>query len=94
MENIAVKPSITILSFEDKEKIHQAALRVLSEVGMKIFHDEALALLKDAGSHIDDDHQVKIPNRLVQDAIDNAPSNISIYDRRGNPAMDLSLIHI
>ena len=47
-----MRPTISFLSGEDKEKIHRAAFQILSEIGMKILQDEALALLKDAGCSV------------------------------------------
>jgi trimethylamine--corrinoid protein Co-methyltransferase len=84
-----LKPNLTFLSKEAKDKINQAALQILAEIGMVILHDEALAILQDAGCDVDDDHLVKIPESLVHQCLDSAPDNISVYDRLGNPAMEL-----
>ena len=89
MNDIALKPNLSFLSDADKNQIHQAALRILSEIGMKLFHDEALALLTDAGCIVGKDRIAKIPAKLVQETIDSAPGNIPIYDRESKPAMDL-----
>ena len=56
---------------------------------MEIFHDEALEILRNAGCSIENGQLVKIPETLVQQSIESAPDNIPIYDRLGNPAMDL-----
>jgi trimethylamine--corrinoid protein Co-methyltransferase len=82
-------PALTYLSGEDKKNIHQAVLRILSEIGMKIFHDEALALLKAAGCPVEGDRLVKVPAKLLQEAIESAPTNIAVYDRTGRRVMDL-----
>jgi trimethylamine--corrinoid protein Co-methyltransferase len=82
-------PALTYLSGEDKKNIHQAVLRILSEIGMKIFHDEALALLKAAGFQVEGDRLVKVPAKLLQEAIESAPTNIAVYDRTGRRVMDL-----
>ena len=66
VDEIAMRPTISFLSGEDKEKIHRAVFQILSEIGMKIFHDEALALLKEAGCTVSEDRMVKIPGELVQ----------------------------
>jgi trimethylamine--corrinoid protein Co-methyltransferase len=84
-----MRPTISFLSSEDKEKIHKAAFQILSEIGMKIFQDEALALLKNAGCSVAEDRMVKIPGQLVQQCIESAPNNIPMYDREGQPVMDL-----
>ena len=80
---------LSFLSEADIKGIHQAVLTILSEVGMKIFHDGALALLQTAGCPTGSDGVVKIPAKLVQQAIESAPSNIAVYDRSGQHVMDL-----
>ena len=89
MDEITFRPNLSFLSQEDKEKIHRAVLKVLSEIGMKVHHDEALALLTDAGCSVQDDGMVKIAEELVLESIDSAPDNIAIYDREANHVMDL-----
>ena len=64
---VTFKPSMSFLSQEDKEKIHRAVLTILSEVGMKVHHDEALALLKDAGCVVGDDGMVKIAEEHLKE---------------------------
>ena len=89
IEEIAMRPTISFLSSEDKDKIHHAAFQILSEIGMKILRDEALTLLKDAGCNVDENRMVKIPGDLVQHCIDSAPNHIPVYDRESNHVMDL-----
>jgi trimethylamine--corrinoid protein Co-methyltransferase len=89
VDEISIRPTLSFLSQEDKEKIHRAVLQILSDVGMKIFHDEALALLEDAGCAVDAGRQVKIPAELVEQALACAPNNILIFDRQGTQVMDL-----
>ena len=89
VDEISMRPKLSFLSSEDKEKISRAALQILSEIGMKIFQDEALTLLKGAGCPVADDRVAKIPAELVQQAIATAPSNILMYNREGQQAMDL-----
>jgi len=58
VDEVTFSPTMTFLSREDKEKIHRAVLQILSEIGMKVHHDEALELLKDAGCVLRDDGMV------------------------------------
>ncbi|MDX2502565.1 MAG: trimethylamine methyltransferase family protein [Deltaproteobacteria bacterium] len=88
-EEISFRPTMTFLSQEDKEKIHQAVLEILSEIGMRVNHDGAMALLTDAGCAVQDNGMVKIPRDLVLKSIESAPDNIAIYDREANHVMDL-----
>lgn len=89
VNNRAFRPVLTFLSSTDKKDIFKATLDILVEIGMEIQHDEALTLLHEAGCSIEADKVVKIPATLVAEAIENAPVNISIFDREGNPAMEL-----
>jgi len=89
VDEIIFRPNLSFLSQEDKEKIHRAVLRILSEIGMKVHHAGALALLTDAGCAVGDDGMVKIAEELVLQSIDSAPENIAIYDREADHVMDL-----
>ena len=89
VNDIAFKPNLSFLSRDGKDKIHQSAIKILGDIGMKILHEEALGLLKTAGCDVTEDGTVKIPEDLVQNAVESAPSNILIFDREGNQTMDL-----
>ena len=82
-------PTLTTLSSEARQAIHEAALTILSEIGMKILHPGALDLLRSAGCPIERENIAKIPGRLVLRSVDSAPSNIAVFDRLGDRAMDL-----
>src|ERR1700733_4483976 len=44
---------LELISLDELESIHQAALAVLKEIGIDFLHDEARAMLKDAGADVD-----------------------------------------
>ena len=53
---------------------------------------EAIKLLKNAGCKVvkrNGQEVVKFPSRIVEDAIQSAPSRIQIFDRNGERAMSL-----
>jgi trimethylamine--corrinoid protein Co-methyltransferase len=83
------RPALLFLSQADKERIHQAVLKILEEIGMQILHDEALTLLQKADCRVAENNVVKIPENLVRGAIQTAPRNIPVHDREGNHVMDL-----
>ena len=83
------KPELKILSTPDKEKIFDAALQVLENVGMQLHHDPALKILERAGCTIEANQCVKIPQELVNKAMESAPENIPIYNRLGEVVMEL-----
>jgi trimethylamine--corrinoid protein Co-methyltransferase len=63
------------------EQIHLAALEVLRRTGVRVYQDEALRLLKEAGAYICDTNLVKIPAALVEWALQQAPSYIGLCAR-------------
>lgn len=82
-------PTYHLLTPEQIKSIHTATLELLETVGVDVHHEEARQQLADAGCRLTGDHRVRIPNWLVEAAIQSAPSRITIYDRLGNPAMRL-----
>ena len=83
------RPAYRLLSQPQIKHLHAATLSLLETVGVKIMSPEALDMLVDAGCRVTTDSIVRIPGRLVEDCIDSAPSQITIYDRLGNQAMQL-----
>ncbi len=77
------------MDLEHKEEIHHASLRLLERTGVLVHEEQALQLLKAAGCAVDADHRVRIPERVVEQAILSVPQKIEIYDRSGRPAMVL-----
>lgn len=69
--------------------IHAATLEVLSEIGAFFEDEEALMLLSSAGAIVGDDGRARIPEILVQQAVDSAPSATVFYTRQGEEAMRL-----
>ena len=87
--NANQSPHMQILTADQRFKIIQAAKSVLERTGCRVSHKGALAMLEKAGAHIDGE-RVRVPRSLVEDCLRKAPRGILIYDREGNPAMDLS----
>lgn len=56
---------------------------------MEILHEEALDLLRAAGCIPGDRRTVKIPEVLVENAIQSAPNQIQVFDREGRLSMNL-----
>lgn len=81
-------PYWTMLSDGDIAGIHAATLEIMLDPGVAVYDDEALALLKRAGASCEG-ATVKIPQELLQRALDTAPSSVTVYDRNGGEAMRL-----
>jgi trimethylamine--corrinoid protein Co-methyltransferase len=75
-----MKGSIKVLSDNEIYQIHLASLRILCEVGLRIREPQAVSLLKKAGCLMDGD-RVRIPSRLVEESVAQAPSTFTIYGR-------------
>lgn len=81
-------PNFCLLDEQAQTRIVAEAMRILEEVGLLIDHAEALALLDGAGAHIDGG-RVYLSTAMVEKALASAPRRIVIYNRHGQPAMDL-----
>ena len=80
---------LTYLSETDKRAIYEAALDIIASIGMRVHHEGARELLRDAGCSVTDTDLVCIRRELVQQARATAPHMIEVYDREGEPAMSL-----
>jgi trimethylamine--corrinoid protein Co-methyltransferase len=79
-----------MLTEEQKQDIHQYTLRLLATTGVRVDSPSALELLRNTvGSSLVTDRTVRFPAELVEWAIRSAPSQIQIYDRRGNASFTL-----
>jgi trimethylamine--corrinoid protein Co-methyltransferase len=81
-------PTIRVLSDDQIRAIHNASLDILSRTGIVIKNEKGRALLLDAGAW-ESEGRLKIPEHLVMEAIDSAPSRIPMHDRLGRPTMPL-----
>lgn len=86
--NQQLSPRLTWFSSGQLEEIHSATIDVLERVGVRVDHDQALKLLKEAGCLVKG-RVARIPGWLIDEAIRTAPSKINIYNREGLPAMSL-----
>jgi trimethylamine--corrinoid protein Co-methyltransferase len=81
-------PVFRALTPDGIEQIHETVLKALWEIGVEFPHEEAQAIFKKAGAVVQGD-RVRIPEHLLQDALKEAPSNVTFYTREGEPAMVL-----
>jgi trimethylamine--corrinoid protein Co-methyltransferase len=82
-------PQFSLLSESQLKDIHLAALEVVRRTGIRFHHREAVDVLKKAGAFVSDGNLVRLPARMVEDAIASAPGRIVMCDRDGEPAMFL-----
>lgn len=73
-----------LLKHTDCKKIHESALEVLNDLGVRIDDSDIVRLVQDAGAAVDAEGRVHIPARLVEWAIQQAPRQVKMADRKGN----------
>ena len=82
-------PQFRVLSDDQIEEIYHAALEVLERVGTRVYGEEGLALLRDAGCIVSEGDAsagsagtlVRIPSWLVKDALNTTPERIVVAGR-------------
>lgn len=83
-EEKTIKPSLTVLSEEQKQRIHTESLKILSSVGVRVDSKQGREIFAKAiGSKGVGDDIVRIPPNLVEDALKMVPGSVEIYDRKG-----------
>ena len=87
-ERIGSSVFMKMVTESQLDDIYDAALTVLEKTGFKMTHGSAVALCKAAGCKIEDD-RVRVPRQVVEECLGLAPKGFTVYDRLGNPALDL-----
>jgi glycine betaine---corrinoid protein Co-methyltransferase len=85
-----MKPILQFLSEQEIGLIHHSAIRILKEIGFRFPSDHALDLLKKAGADVVEGNVARIPENLVEDAIEKVPKrkDVTLFGR--DPKHDLS----
>ncbi len=79
-----MRPSISILDNEIKEKVFTEAMEILEEIGFFVENQEAIQILQEAGLNVDmENKRVKLPPDLIKKSLKTAPSSITLFDREG-----------
>ena len=69
-----------VLSQAEVERIHAASMEILAEVGIKVNYRRARELFREAGAEVDEETlAVKVPEKLVRWAVDQAPKQFSLF---------------
>jgi trimethylamine--corrinoid protein Co-methyltransferase len=85
-----LQPMIRVLSDAQIRALHYATLEILSQTGVEMQDPRGRELLLEAGAW-ESNGRIKIPEKLVTDAIASAPSRILMHDRLGNLTMPMEL---
>jgi len=70
-------------------QLHDASLEILERTGVRLFNDEALALVRRAGAKVTAGNRVRFPARVVEQARSTVPKSVTLYDRKGRGVMPL-----
>ncbi|MFT3988886.1 trimethylamine methyltransferase family protein [Aestuariivirga sp.] len=82
--------AIEVLSSDQAMAIHETALTVLQEIGMRVLEPQARALYHSAGAEVDEaDMRVRFPHGMIAEKIKTAPAQFDIAAR--NPARNLKV---
>ena len=84
-----VQPKVVFLNEEDVGVLHSAALAILERTGVILQHEEAVERLASAGCAVSEGQRVRIPGHLVEEAVQNAPDSVAVYNRNAEPALSL-----
>jgi trimethylamine--corrinoid protein Co-methyltransferase len=76
-------PVYELLGEEGLERIHQASLSILQEIGIDFRDDEAVAMWREAGAEVTG-QRVRVPADLLMDLVAKAPERFTVQAR--NPA--------
>ena len=72
---------LEVLSEDQIKKILEASMEILESTGVVYHDEEAIEIMKNAGCFVDD-NRVRIPARLVDQAISTAPSKVTLSNSR------------
>jgi trimethylamine--corrinoid protein Co-methyltransferase len=72
----------------DCRRLHEASCRILERTGVRLHHPPAVRLLESAGARVSEENRVRIPPHLVARALETVPSQVTLYDRTGAPAVE------
>jgi trimethylamine--corrinoid protein Co-methyltransferase len=82
------RPSLALLTDDQKDQVHRWSLRILGDPGMRIISQRSADLFQAAGCPRDGD-RVRITPDVVAWALSVAPASVGIYDRKGRPVFAL-----
>ncbi|MFQ5958819.1 MAG: trimethylamine methyltransferase family protein, partial [Alphaproteobacteria bacterium] len=81
---------IEVLSEEQVERVHDASLAILEDIGMEFLSDAALDVLARAGADVDrESKRVRFDRGLIEESVAHAPAVFTLHAR--DPARNVTL---
>lgn len=89
-KNETMKTKLTILSEQDRHRVHETSLEILETVGIRVESDLARSYFSAASAQVDEVSKiVKLPRQLVEECLRRVPRELVLGARR--PGWDLKL---
>lgn len=85
-----LKPEFRLLSENEIEQIIKEAKSILSNIGILMENKEGIELFKQIGIKPDEKGWIKLPKKIIQQAIDSAPREIKLFNREGEEVVNLA----
>lgn len=83
-------PPLNPMSAEQVEKVHNMAMQVAEEQGLKVLAADARAILKQAGADVDDSTEmVRMDRNLLLELVGKAPSKFTLTPRNPGNAIEI-----
>ncbi len=90
-----MRPKLNILSDELAQQIIAEGFELLLDPGVRVHNEEALGLLGDAGADVDLGTRIaRIPQSLVERALETAPSGFYLYNLDGEQVVTYGGDHV
>ena len=90
-----MQPQVKLLDDRLVERVIAEGFELLRDPGVKVYNEEGLTLLADAGAEVDIQAKVaRIPQPLVEKALERVPSSFVLYDGEGNVAVRYEGDHV
>jgi len=77
-----------ILSNADTTKVHETALRVLKEIGIRVEDDDTVKFLKEHGCQERDNGYITFDENIVQKALATVPKKMVLFNQNGEKVLD------
>ncbi len=78
------------LSENDLNEMEAAVYELLTEVGMEVNSEKALQIFEENGADVDrTENRVRLSKKIIEDALDKNPSEITLYGREEKHNLDL-----
>lgn len=77
-----LKTRLNVLSDNERSEVHEASMRILSEIGLKVTSEKTIDLLRHSGAEINQDTRtVRFSREMVEGAIGSAPKRVTLFSR-------------